>query len=144
METLNHSATNPPENVHLLRRLAAILYDSFLLFSVLFVATGLFIAFFTLEPFLLPFFQIYLLMISFFYFGGFWKYGGQTLGMRAWGIEIRAAQGTVTWGQAAQRFILALISLLVFGLGFLWSLWDKQRCCWHDLASHTYLIKVQN
>lgn len=120
-------------------------YDSILLTSVLFLATAL----------LLPFnegiaisssnhvFSIYLLAVSFAYFGWFWTHGGQTLGMRVWRVRALPKQGnTITWKQAAIRFGTAIISWLPLGLGFLWMLWSPSRCTWHDQWSQTQLVLV--
>lgn len=143
----------------LLRRLAAIFYDSLLLASVLLFATALFLALTMLilvpltkqfsmvnlvESNLLPFFQIYLFGVSFIYFAWFWLHGGQTVGMKAWSIQLQSIDGKkMTWGQAFKRFMTAIISWLVLGLGFFWVLWEKEGRSWHDLASQTQLIHVR-
>jgi len=125
------------------RRLAAALYDALLLFGVLGVAT------FVALPLTgslgdghpHPFFSIYLFMVSFFFFGWFWTHGGQTLGMKAWGIRVQNQDGgPITLWQAALRFIVAIASWGLLGLGFLWSLVDKEKLTWHDRYSMTVLV----
>ncbi len=108
----------------LLRRLAAISYDSLLLGGVLFVATalamGLVVAVIGAEAFKVrsplahnPFFQTYLLWVCFFFYGGFWVYGGQTLGMRAWRLRVQRRDGRgIGWWQALLRFLTACLWLL--------------------------------
>ena len=131
-----------PRPVGLLRRLAAVAYDAFLLFAVLFVATA----------FVLPFFGgraiapensiylLYLLAVSFLYFGWFWTHGGQTLGMKAWHIRLRARDGgVVSWRGAALRFLTAILSWSACGAGFLWASVDAERRSWHDRLSRTEL-----
>jgi uncharacterized RDD family membrane protein YckC len=125
----------------LLRRLGALFYDSLLLLGILFFAT------FALMPFRGEAFgphslayQVYLLTVSFLFFGGFWTHGGQTLGMRAWKIGLRSADGgAVSWRQAGLRFLAALFSFALFGLGFFASLADPEKRCWHDRISGTRL-----
>ena len=123
-----------------LRRLAAQIYDLFLLIAVLFLATAL----------LLPFtagvavtqhvliYRIYLVAVSFFFYGWFWTHGGQTLGLRAWKIKVLTLdKKPISWGQALLRYATAIVSLGFFGLGYLWILVDKNRRGWHDYLSKT-------
>jgi uncharacterized RDD family membrane protein YckC len=84
-----------------------------------------------------------MLLAGFGYFGLSWRRGGQTLGMRAWRLRLQCAGGGVPgWGALARRYGVALISLAAFGLGFLWSLVDRDRRTWHDLASGTVLLRL--
>lgn len=128
----------------LLRRLAAIVYDVCLLFGVLFVASLAALPFTGDDPNRAhhPLFTIYIFMATFFFFGWFWTHGGQTLGMRAWRVRVvRHDDGApITWMQAVLRFLMAIASWLVGGLGFLWSLFDKERRAWHDIYSESVLI----
>jgi uncharacterized RDD family membrane protein YckC len=39
------------------------------------------------------------------------------------------------------RFLVSIASALVAGLGFAWSLFNKQGKTWHDLASRTRLVR---
>ncbi len=43
--------------------------------------------------------------------------------------------------RAIVRIIVANISLLCFGLGFLWMLWDKNSQTWHDKAAGSVVVK---
>jgi uncharacterized RDD family membrane protein YckC len=79
-----------------------------------------------------------MLAVGFGYFGLSWRRGGQTLGMRAWRLRLARADGGVpTWPQLLLRYAVAGLSLAAAGLGFLWSLIDRERRTWHDLASGT-------
>jgi uncharacterized RDD family membrane protein YckC len=101
------------------RRLAAIVYDGLLLAGVLLVATalalGLAVAILGSESVRLhsplqgnPFFSTYLLLVCFFFYGGFWIHGGQTLGMRAWRLRVQQRDGrNIGWWQALLRFLIA-------------------------------------
>lgn len=120
------------------RRLGALVYDALLLFGVLFAATFLILPFNAGEPFSRDqyFYPLYLLTVSFFFYGWFWTHGGQTLGMRAWRIRVRSTAGqALDWKQALLRFFAALLSWSFFGLGFLWILLDRRKRSWHDLLS---------
>ncbi|HFD88324.1 MAG TPA: RDD family protein [Gammaproteobacteria bacterium] len=128
----------------LFRRLAAIVYDLFLLLSVLFVASIPVVAGFRITyggPYY-GYYQAYLFTLSFLYFGWFWVHGGRTLGMKSWGLRVVSTRKSpVTWLQAMLRFSLAIVSWLFLGTGFLWSLIRKDRATWHDMASDTRLIR---
>jgi uncharacterized RDD family membrane protein YckC len=79
----------------------------------------------------------------FLYLGWCWRRGGMTLGMRAWRVRIeRRDGGRPGWGACAVRFLASLVSAAAAGLGFLWSLFDPQRRCWHDILSRTRLMRV--
>jgi len=129
------------------RYFAAIFYDFILLFAVLFFATAM----------ILPFYGgkavgsgdiiyfLYLLSISYLYFTWQWVHGGQTLGMRAWGIKLTAGTGkTLTWRLAGGRFLCSLLSWLLLGIGFFWRLFDREGRTLHDRLSGTYLMSVRD
>jgi uncharacterized RDD family membrane protein YckC len=127
----------------LLRRLAAILYDLLLLIALFFVATALLLPINNGEAFSSQqvFYPLYLFVISFFFYAWFWTHGGQTLGMRAWKIKVLRFDHTpIHWQQALLRFLAAILSWAVFGLGFWWVLIDKNRLGWHDKLSKTALF----
>lgn len=39
------------------------------------------------------------------------------------------------------RILIANFSMMVFGLGFLWMLWDPKSQTWHDKAAGTVVVK---
>src|SRR6185369_17794887 len=92
------------------RRLAALIYDSFVLFALLILATTIALIFtkgHAIKPHN-PVYTIYLLCIWFAFFGWFWVHAGQTLGMLAWSLRIEDEQRQpITWQQALIRFIVA-------------------------------------
>jgi len=126
-----------------LRYLLLIVYDSLLLFGVLIFAGVIVLPLTHAE--ISPLYQIYLLMVSFLYFAWSWLHGGQTLPMKAWYVQLQSTDGkTVSWKQAALRFSMAIISWLVFGIGFLWASVDKKHGTWHDRVSGTRLVLLPN
>lgn len=129
----------------LLRRLGAIAYDSLLLGAVLILASGLALLVTggeTARPGN-PFMTSYFFLVSFLFYAWFWMHGGQTLGMRAWRIRVQQLDGrNITPWQALLRFIMAVIAWLPFGLGFLWSLFDREQRTWHDRFSETVLVVI--
>jgi uncharacterized RDD family membrane protein YckC len=132
-------------NPGLIRRLVAMLYDGLLLVALQLVATALI----TLplgnpSGISLLAFQFFLFeIIPLLFFTWFWTRGGQTLGMRAWRLKlVRMDGGEVTWSDAFKRHFAALLSFLVFGLGFIWVLVDAENLAWHDRLSQTRLLIV--
>ena len=134
-------------NCGLARRLAAIFYDTIVLIAIVMAATVpvVLLAGGAIEQSLVfrTAMRIYELLIGFAFFGGFWRFGGQTIGMRAWRIRVvRTDGGPCHWRDAALRYLVAILSWAVLGLGFLWSLIDGERRTWHDIASDTRLIRT--
>ncbi len=132
----------PPAS--LFRQLAAMLYDSFLIFAVLFVAAAIAIVFNRGEAIeSSPFFSLYLLFTVFTFYAWFWHKSGQTLGMRAWKIRIVSEfGGNPSWGVSYLRLMFALLSLSCLGLGYLWRLFKPYT--WHDKLSQTSIIDVSS
>ncbi len=128
-------------NVSLLRRLGAIGYDIFLVFSFVFFITGVVLIVFWDKQaqnnaiiFGLIIFSLY------FYFAWSWVKGGQTLGMKAWKIQIMQNNGkNITHQQALIRFVLAIVSFMLMGFGFIYQLFNKDNLALHDKYSHTQL-----
>lgn len=127
----------------LLRHLAAIFYDLLLLSALLFFSTALLLPFNGGEAFTSRqiFYPIYLLCVSYFFYGWFWTHGGQTLGLKAWKLKAVSNNGNpITWRQAFIRFVVSIVSWGCLGLGFLWVFFNKGRLSWHDMASKTALF----
>jgi uncharacterized RDD family membrane protein YckC len=40
------------------------------------------------------------------------------------------------------RFVVAMASWLLLGLGFLWVLWDKESRSWHDIYSDSRTVQL--
>ena len=124
------------------RRLAAMLYDSLLILALLFLATVPFIALRGGEAVEgSAAYSLSLVLVVYLFFLGFWSTRGRTLGMQSWGLQLEDARGRVPnpW-QASVRFAVSVVSLALFGLGFLWQLVDKDKMTWHDRASGTRIM----
>lgn len=134
----------------LLRRSAAFLYDCLLLIAVFFVVTTALVLINDGENVSHPLFYLMLWVIGGVFFDGFWRYGGQTLGMRAWhlrliafdtknstskssdeGVSIRASH---TW----KRYV---VGSALFAIGYLWVLFDRDALTAFDRLSRTKIIK---
>ncbi|PAU65087.1 hypothetical protein BZL41_07845 [Pseudomonas sp. PIC25] len=90
-----------------------------------------------------PLLSSLLLLGLFGFFAKFWTHNGQTLGMQVWGLRVQNADGTaIDLWQALLRFLIAIISWLCAGLGFLWILWDKQKRSWHDIYSESKVVQL--
>ena len=104
----------------LIKRLLAIFYDSFLLIAVLFLAMALLLLVTGGHEFQAgnPLLTAYLLLVSFVFFGWFWTHGGQTLGMRAWKLQVQQTNGNpINWQHVALRFMTALPAWIVLFIG---------------------------
>ena len=156
--------SNPPLSpqgefpaVGLGRRLAAIVYDALLCTALLIVTT--FIYKLVMMGFIGeakmrelseagaldgdPLLSTLLFFVLFGFFAKFWTHSGQTLGMQVWGVRVQNADGTaISLWQALLRFIVSIGSWLCLGLGFVWSIFDKQKRTWHDMYSNTQLVRV--
>jgi len=122
----------------LARRLGALLYDTLLVVAVLMVVT---LPFVLLDLGQTPFHQSALLLTIFAFFSKFWRHGGQTLGMKSWDMRIISNNGKpITLIQCLLRIIAATLSILCFGLGYIWMLIDKDNLTWADRYSETRLI----
>ena len=127
-------------NTGLLRRLAAVAYDSLLVAALIFLATIPFIAIRggeSVEPNTLSY-QVTVLAVIFAFFVGFWSSKGRTLGMQSWGLQLEDADGQIPGiTQCSIRFAVAILSWAALGAGFLWQLVDRDGLTWHDRASGT-------
>jgi uncharacterized RDD family membrane protein YckC len=131
----------------LLRRLAAIIYDTLLVLPLIMatvaLAMGLRALLGAAADSLLP--PIIVQTLTIFccigFFAVFWLKSGQTLGMQAWRIKLVPLPGNeLTFGRVVTRCGSALFSAAFFGLGYLWCLVDKRKRCWHDYLSGTELV----
>jgi uncharacterized RDD family membrane protein YckC len=131
----------------LLRRLAAMFYDAFLVVALVAVvnalALGIVVRISAGEQQVLDAYLVQLLtvlsVIGFFTL--FWCKSGQTLGMQAWRIKLVDFHGrSPTAGKAIVRCLGACLSAACLGLGYLWCLVDRNKRYWHDYLSQTELI----
>ena len=73
----------------------------------------------------------------------FWtRRAGQTPGKFALGIRVVKADGTaLSDTDAVIRAIGYNISAMLFGLGFIWALVDRNNQTWHDKIARTYVVR---
>lgn len=129
------------------RRLASMLYESLVVFSIL------------LAGFLFPqivlngfgfamgarLLWLHMVIVLMAYFVWCWLHGGQTLPMKTWKLRIANADGTPPRvAQAVLRYLAAWPSLLLFGLGILWALIDKDKQFLHDRIAGTRIVSTTN
>ena len=141
---MKNTLSTRQKNVALPRRLAAIVYDLVLLLAILLVASLPWVisgiqqgqAGYTL-------YVIFIYTLIPLYYIGFWAYNGQTLGMKTWKIRVVNLSGDpIGWSKSLWRMIYAILSTIVFGLGFVHSIFDRQNRTWHDILSQSQLISV--
>lgn len=122
------------------------IYDSLAATAIVFMA-GFVVLPFTGEKVLLgrnPAYTLYVIAMIFMYFGVCWVRIGQTLGMRAWKVELVTNDGKrADWRAAGVRFAASFLSLAPLGLGYWACLFRKDRACWHDRISGTRLRRCQ-
>lgn len=124
------------------RRFAAAIYDFLLLLALWVGAAFIAVLLRAGQPAAIgdALFQGALLGIALLFNAWFWTHGGQTLGMRAWRLQLRKeGGGNVSWGRAALRFLIAVPAWLC-GVGVLWSLFHPERKTWQDLLSGTEMV----
>ena len=86
-----------------------------------------------------------LFLLQFIYFGYFWSKDGQSIGMRWLHIRVvRQGSEDLSFWRAAFRGSLGYwISGVVFYLGYLWALWDKDAETWHDKIFDTWVVQAE-
>ena len=139
----------------LCRRLAAMLYDSLLLFAVTWSVTAIEIALRVASvgdaavrasersAVAGPLLQIPLACAVVLFFGWFWTRSGQTRGMQAWRLRLETLEGgRIGWWQVLLRIGGATISLACLGLGYWWILFDAEKRAWHDRISRSRVVML--
>ena len=137
----------------LMRRLAAMIYDIFLLFALtlayatlLLVIKIIFNGADHLEdvqpgPVLqwLSFVGWIATLGSYYYIC--WRKQGQTLGMKAWRLRLQQPDGALASPkQCIKRCLSATLSMAAAGIGYLWVLLPSTKGCLHDQYSGTEVV----
>jgi len=156
------------------RRVVSLIYESLLLLAIWFIASLIFHLIFR-DPnaaYFRPLFQLYLMVITGYYFTWFWARGGQTLAMQTWKMRVVTADGErLSMRQAIARYLLAVSGTLFLGVGgailffwatggnlsfgvtggilfsgfgFLWAFFDRDRQYLHDRLAGTRIVRVEN
>ncbi len=146
---MNKTHYEPPG---LPRRLAAIVYDTFLVLPLIMVTVAISLGLRTvvgleahdntqvaiLNANLV---QLIALTAVIAFFSYFWLKNGQTLSMQAWRIKlVSSSGGEVRFHQAIVRALAAVLSAACLGAGYWWCLIDSRGRTWHDYLSGTELI----
>ena len=140
-----------PARPFLLRRLAAMIYDTLLVLPLIMASVAVFMGIRTLllgapaegEVVQLDAYLVRLvaLVTVIAFFCWFWIKNGQTLGMQAWRLKLVDFAGEPPGArQALIRCMAALLSAACLGLGYLWCLVDRNGRYWHDYLSGTELV----
>jgi len=90
--------------------------------------------------------QLFLWVVIGVYFVWCWHKSGQTLAMQTWRLKVQNSNAqllSVQW--AMVRYVLATVSLLLFGLGFLWAMIDDDHLFLHDrLLKNKFIATSSN
>ena len=88
-------------------------------------------------------FMLIAIVIGVLYFPFFWARGGQTPGMRPFGLRVvRDRDGSrIGWGTAFLRLIGMWVAFTVMYIGIIWIFIDKRRRGWQDLIAGTVVVK---
>ncbi len=130
----------------LLKLGACFVYDSLVVAAILFVSAFVFLWLFGeathgLKRYL---FQFYLWATVGVYFIWCWYKKGQTLAMKTWRLKLLNQHAQLLSPQlAALRYVLATLSLLFLGLGFLWAVMDNEHLYWHDRYLRNKLVSLK-
>lgn len=126
------------------RRLASLLYESLLLLGILavgFLVPNLILgmAFGVSSPGWFLWVHVYVVLGA--YFVWYWMRNGQTLAMQTWRLKLVRSDGQpLSWQRALLRYSLAWPSLLCFGVGLLWVVFDRERQFLHDRLADTCIV----
>ena len=129
------------------RRLASMLYESMLLLGVLaltflvpYLILGA-VASFTPAGWLL---WLHVFLVLGGYFVRYWRRGGQTLAMQTWRLQlVDAATGrNLPLARCCLRYVLCWPSVLLFGVGLVWALFDRDRQFLHDRFSGARIVAL--
>lgn len=135
------------ERAGLRRRFASMFYEALLMLGVLSVGfmlphLVLGMAYQTVLPG--PFLVLHVFAVMGIYFIWYWLHGGQTLAMQTWGLKIVRQDGAMpTAGQVFLRYLLSWPSLLFYGAGLMWAIFDRDRQFLHDRLAGTRIIFVR-
>ena len=122
-------------------RSAALFYDALILFAAFILVTAIAFAVNGGENVSSAWLRLFFLLTAYVFYSWFWLHGGQTLGMRAWRLQLVDKNGRPpTLKAVTVRFLAALVSWTACGLGHLWILVDTRKLAWHDRLSQTFVV----
>lgn len=161
---MNGGGSAVPCPAGLLRRLASLAYEFFLVVAILCIPAVLSVFLDFRVPLAKALFQALLLAAPAAYLVTSWMRGGQTVPMRAWKLRLVSREGAaLTLGQALARYLLIVAELALAGVGFhlakplgpwqplgfllgtvglAWALVDPDRQFLHDRLAGTRIVGV--
>jgi uncharacterized RDD family membrane protein YckC len=123
-----------------------VLYQTYIFNQPLYLRKNIIMAkdiVFTIEPIVLVI--LLLLGISYLsiYFLVMWVIcNGQTIGKSIVGIKIiSTTKHKLGFLRAFLRFLISLLSMSLFGLGYVFALFNKKKKAWQDLLTGTVVVK---
>ncbi len=142
------------ESAEIWRRIAALVYDFFILvaLSLVFFALALMIhSIFYSAPqedyvpvLTSPVYPMAWYASLTFFFFYFWQKDGQTLGMRAWRLKLLGQDNLLaTPRNCLIRALLSPTLVVIFLLPYIWKFFDKDNLCLHDRLSKTKVVVIK-
>ncbi|MGF1750830.1 MULTISPECIES: RDD family protein [Vibrio] len=149
--------TQPLPPAGLFRRLGALFYDSLVVLALVMMAGGLVVAILealvaagmisygsytdasdllSRHPIWSPIYTAYLAMVWVYFFVYFWTKAGQTLGMRAWKLQVQNLQG----GRITVTQALIRLATSAFGLANLAVPIDTKKRGFQDIWAKTQVV----
>lgn len=137
-------ATSSGQLPGLRRRIASMAYEGLLLVGVLSVtfmlphlAIGM--VFGIIFPGWVLITHVFVVLSA--YFIWYWHHGGQTLAMQTWKIQLSTPGGEQPpLARLVLRYVLAWPSIVYFGVGVLWALFDRDHQFLHDRLAGTRIV----
>jgi uncharacterized RDD family membrane protein YckC len=131
---------NNSQFVSPVKRLAATIYDFFLLLGVWF-GCGSIALWLNDGQILHPAIGAIIVLVSAWgFYSFFWIKGGRTLGMAAWNIKIRSStKKSINLIQTTKRFIINIVIVFTLGLPLLQIYFSKDKKALNDKLSGTEL-----
>lgn len=126
-----------------LRRLGSMVYETLLLLAWLMLVAALFYAVFgdATQPPKRLFLQVFLWLAAGAYFVLNWKLSAHTLAMKTWHLKLVDRQGqTLTTPRLIARYCIAS---LLFGITFIWALFDREHLPLHDRLCGTAVVSTR-
>lgn len=146
MSTTKLSSTLLQPNAPSLFKLSAcLLYEFLTIVALSIVFAGIFYALFgdATEGLKRLCQQVFLWGVIAVYYLWCWTKSGQTLAMQAWHLKVINQDGSLlSMRVAVVRYLLANLSLLLFGLGFLSAVVDRKRLFLHDRCLKTKVVLI--
>ncbi len=83
------------------------------------------------------------LLVALAYFAGMWAWKGTTIGGIVLNLKVvRCDDQPVTFAVALVRSLASAFSVVVFFLGFLWLIFDRDKQTWHDKIAGTVVVRT--